>query len=53
MMSFQMELEHLISREVLQRTILGILLRNGLEYDSDDVDYYSPSYEYFHILQAR
>ena len=51
-----MELEHLISREVPRssilsgitgtnvpslRTFLEILLGNGLEYDSDDIDCYA------------
>jgi hypothetical protein len=62
--SFQLELEHLISREepwstiisgaagidVLSlRTFLEILLGNGLEYDSDDIDYNDPSCMCYHI----
>jgi hypothetical protein len=31
------------------RTFLKILSRNGPEYDSNGVDYYSPSRECFHI----
>lgn len=31
------------------RILLEILSRNGMEYDSDDVDYYSSSCECFHI----
>jgi hypothetical protein len=59
-----MGLEHLISREASQGTILfdaagtdvpslctflEILLGNGPEYDSGNVDYYSLSCECFHI----
>jgi len=55
--SFQLELEHLISRKAPQsailsgttwanvlslRTFLEILSRNGLEYDSDNIDCYTP-----------
>ena len=62
--SFQLELEHLISREVPQSIILSgvvgtdvpslcaflrILLGNGLEYDSDDIDYSTPPRMCYHI----
>ena len=55
--SFRLELEHLVSRETPQSTILfgaartdvlslctflEILSGNGLEYDSDDIDCYAP-----------
>lgn len=64
MASFPLELEHLISQQAPQGAILSvaagadvptpctffqILFGNGLEYDSDDVDYYSLSYMCFHI----
>ena len=59
-----MELEHLISREAPRGTILfdavgidvpsfcaflKILSGNGLEYDSDDIDYNDPSRKCYHI----
>jgi hypothetical protein len=62
--SFQMELDHLISWDAPRGAILSgaacaditsldtfheILSGNGLEYDSDDIDYYCPSHECFHI----
>jgi hypothetical protein len=62
--SFQLELEHLISREVPRsailsatagtdvpslRTFLKILSVNGLEYDSDDIDCYALPRICYHI----
>ena len=62
--SFQMELEHLVVREAPQspilsgaagtdipslRTILEILSGNGLEYDSDNIDYYTTPSMCYHI----
>jgi hypothetical protein len=62
--SFQLELEHLISREVSRSTILSgvagtnvpslcafleILLGNNLEYDSNDIDYNDPPCMCYHI----
>jgi hypothetical protein len=59
-----MELEHLISREALQSTILSraagtdvpslhaflkILLGNGLEYDFNDIDFYASPHMCYHI----
>ena len=59
-----MELEHLISREALWsailsgvagtdisslRTFLEILLGNGLEYDSDNIDCYASPCMCYHI----
>jgi hypothetical protein len=59
-----MELEHLISREALQSTILSravgtdvpslhaflkILLGNGLEYDFDDIDFCALPHMCYHI----
>ena len=59
-----MELEHHISHEAPRSAILSsaagtnvlslhtfleILSGNGPEYDSDDIDYYSPSLMCFHI----
>ena len=59
-----MELKHLISHEALRstilsgaagtdipslRTILEILSGNGLEYDSDNIDYYAPPRMCYHI----
>ena len=64
MASFQMELEHLISRAAPWSTILSsmvgtnvpllctflkILLRNGPEYDSDNIDSYTPPCICYHI----
>jgi hypothetical protein len=63
-MSFQMDLDHLISREAPWSTILSgaagtnvpslctfieILSGNGPEYDSDDIDCYAPSRMCYHI----
>jgi hypothetical protein len=54
--SFQLELDHLVSRDVpwsailssttgadvpSLRTFLKVLSRNSPEYDSDDIDYYT------------
>jgi hypothetical protein len=62
--SFQIELEHLISREVPRspilsdavgtdvlslHTFLEILLGNDSEYDSDDIDYNAPPHICYHI----
>jgi hypothetical protein len=62
--SFQLELEHLISHEAPQRTILfgamgidvpslrtflEILSGNGSEYDSNDIDYNDPPRMCYHI----
>jgi hypothetical protein len=62
--SFQLELEHLISREASRSAILSgtvgtdvpllctfleILSGNGLEYDSDDIDYNAPPRMCYHI----
>jgi hypothetical protein len=62
--SFQLELEHLISRGALRSTILfgavgtdvpsiraflDILSRNDLEYDSDGIDYNDPLRMCYHI----
>ena len=62
--SFQLELEHLISRKVPQSAILSsmagtdvptlctfleVLLGNGPEYDSDEIDYYAPPRMCYHI----
>ena len=62
--SFQLELEHLISRKAPQsailsgttwanvlslRTFLEILLGNGLEYDSDDIDCYALPHMCYYI----
>ena len=55
-----MELEHLISREVLQSTILfgtagtdvpslRAFLRNDSEYDYDNIDYHAPQCMCYHI----
>jgi hypothetical protein len=61
--SFQMELEHLISRKAPRSTILSgaagtdvpslrgflkILSGNDLEYDSDDIDYHAPPCMCYH-----
>ena len=63
-MSFQLKLEHLIRHKAPQstillgavgtnvlslRTFLEILLGNGLEYDSDDIDCYAPPCMCCHI----
>jgi hypothetical protein len=62
--SFQLELEHLINRDAPWSTILSgaagtdvpslrafleILSGNGLEYDSDDIDYNNPPCMCYHI----
>jgi hypothetical protein len=62
--SFQIELEHLISREaprspilsgtagtdvLLLHTFLEILLGNDSEYDSDDIDYNAPPHTCYYI----
>ena len=62
-MSFQLELEHLDSREALQsiilsdaagtdvpslRAFLEVLSGNGPEYDSDDIDYNAPPRMCYH-----
>ena len=62
-MSFQLELEHLVSREAPHgailfgaagadvpslRTFLEILLGNGLEYDSDNIDCNAPPRMHYH-----
>jgi hypothetical protein len=62
--SFQLELERLVSRNTLRggipsgaagvdvpslRTFLEILSGNGLEYDSDDIDHYVPPCMCYHI----
>ena len=63
-MSFQLELEHLVSREAPHgtilfgatgadvpslRTFLEILSGNGLEYGSNDIDCYAPPRLCYHI----
>jgi hypothetical protein len=65
--SFQLELEHLISHEAPQRAILSdatgtdipslhtfleILSGNSLEYDSDDIDCYTPPCMCYHITRT-
>jgi len=62
--TFQLKLEHLVGREAPRgvilsgavgtdvpslRNFLEVLSRYGLEYDSDNVDYFSPSRECFFI----
>ena len=64
MVSFQLELEHLISRKaprsiILSRAVgtdvrslrsfLEVLSGNGPEYDSDDIDYDDPPRMCYHV----